>query len=77
MALVLATALLALLAGGAATSAAVAAAAELPTCAEGPEVVGDEVLGTPCADEIVVPPTATTVGAFTSNQRSCGRGLPD
>jgi Ca2+-binding RTX toxin-like protein len=32
-----------------------------PTCAEGPERIGDVVLGTPCADRIVVPPSVTYV----------------
>ncbi|MBS1891826.1 MAG: hypothetical protein JST59_11065, partial [Actinobacteria bacterium] len=38
-------------------------AAELPTptCAEGPERAGEVIVGTPCADHIVVPPTVTYV----------------
>src|SRR5690242_14911971 len=32
-----------------------------PTCAEGPEREGGVILGTPCADRIVAPPTVTYV----------------
>jgi Ca2+-binding RTX toxin-like protein len=32
-----------------------------PTCAEGPERVGDSVLGTPCADRIVAPAAVSVV----------------
>jgi Ca2+-binding RTX toxin-like protein len=41
----------------------VALAAEMPTpsCAEGPEREGEVIVGTPCADHIVVPPTVTYV----------------
>ncbi|MBS1880315.1 MAG: hypothetical protein JST31_12435 [Actinobacteria bacterium] len=45
----------------AATAVAAPAASELPSCAEGPERVGDEVLGTPCDDHIVVPPAVAVV----------------
>jgi Ca2+-binding RTX toxin-like protein len=34
---------------------------QLPSCAEGPERVGDEVLGTPCDDRIVAPPSVAAV----------------
>jgi len=34
---------------------------ELPSCAEGPERVGAVVLGTPCDDRIVAPPSAAAV----------------
>jgi Ca2+-binding RTX toxin-like protein len=37
------------------------AASELPSCAEGPERVGDEILGTPCDDHIVAPPSVAAV----------------
>jgi Ca2+-binding RTX toxin-like protein len=58
----LALALLAVPAAGAAADPATLAA-ELPTpsCAEGPEREGDVIVGTPCADHIVVPPTVTYV----------------
>jgi Ca2+-binding RTX toxin-like protein len=59
---VLAFALLAVPAAGAApTPAALAAELPTPTCAEGPEREGDVIVGTPCADHIVVPPTVTYV----------------
>jgi Ca2+-binding RTX toxin-like protein len=69
---VLAAAALAALAGapGAQAAAAPASApdppaspgpAELPTCAEGPERVGDEILGTPCSDRIVAPASVAVV----------------
>lgn len=64
LALALVTALLAPIAGSA---AAAAPAMQLPSCAEGPQRVGDEVLGTPCADEIVAPPTATVVAGGPGN----------
>jgi Ca2+-binding RTX toxin-like protein len=32
-----------------------------PTCAEGPERVGDEIVGTPCADRIVAPASVSYV----------------
>jgi Ca2+-binding RTX toxin-like protein len=58
----LAFALLAVPAAGAAPDPATLAA-ELPTpsCAEGPEREGEVIVGTPCADHIVVPPTVTYV----------------
>jgi Ca2+-binding RTX toxin-like protein len=60
--LLLALALLAVPAAGAAPDPA-RLAAELPTpsCAEGPEREGEVMVGTPCADHIVVPPTVTYV----------------
>jgi Ca2+-binding RTX toxin-like protein len=59
---VLVLALLAVPAAGAAPDPATLAA-ELPTpsCAEGPEREGAVIVGTPCADHIVVPPTVTYV----------------
>jgi Ca2+-binding RTX toxin-like protein len=62
VAVVLALALLAVPAAGAAPDPATLAA-ELPTpsCAEGPEREGGVIVGTPCADHIVVPPTVTYV----------------
>jgi Ca2+-binding RTX toxin-like protein len=55
---------LALTAGpAAAADGTTAAGAELPSCAEGPERVGDEILGTACADHIVAPASVTTVDA--------------
>jgi Ca2+-binding RTX toxin-like protein len=58
----LAFGLLAVPAAGAAPDPATFAA-ELPTpsCAEGPEREGAVIVGTPCADHIVVPPTVTYV----------------
>ncbi len=41
--------------------AAVAAEMPTPSCAEGPEREGEVIVGTPCADHIVVPPTVTYV----------------
>lgn len=59
---VLAVALLAVPAAGAAPDPA-ALAAELPTpsCAEGPERDGEVIVGTPCADRIVAPPSVAYV----------------
>jgi Ca2+-binding RTX toxin-like protein len=45
----------------AATALAVGTPSEFPSCAEGPERVGDEVLGTPCDDRIVAPPSVAVV----------------
>ncbi len=49
--------------GAAAAPDAATLAAELPTpsCAEGPERQGEVIVGTPCADHIVVPPAVTYV----------------
>ncbi len=47
---------LALIAPGASAQAGAA-----PTCAEGPERVGDSIVGTPCADTIVAPPSVAVV----------------
>jgi Ca2+-binding RTX toxin-like protein len=68
VAAVLAFALLAVPAAGAASDPA-ELAAELPTpsCAEGPEREGDVIVGTPCADHIVVPPTVTYVDGGPGN----------
>jgi Ca2+-binding RTX toxin-like protein len=46
-----------------------ALAAEMPTpsCAEGPEREGEVIVGTPCADHIVVPPTVTYVDGGPGN----------
>jgi Ca2+-binding RTX toxin-like protein len=41
--------------------AAIAAEMPTPSCAEGPEREGEVIVGTPCADHIVVPPTVTYV----------------
>jgi Ca2+-binding RTX toxin-like protein len=41
--------------------AGAAPAAATPTCAEGPQRVGDTIEGTPCADTIVAPPTVARV----------------
>ena len=38
-----------------------------PTCAEGPARVGDEIVGTPCADTIVVPASVTYVDGGAGN----------
>jgi len=48
-------------AGAAPDPAALAAELPTPTCAEGPEREGEVIVGTPCADHIVVPPTVTYV----------------
>jgi Ca2+-binding RTX toxin-like protein len=37
------------------------AASAAPTCAEGPERVGDTILGTPCADTVLAPPGVDSV----------------
>jgi Ca2+-binding RTX toxin-like protein len=50
-----------LLAGLAASVVAPASDAATPSCAAGPETVGDAVVGTPCADTIVVPPGVESV----------------
>jgi Ca2+-binding RTX toxin-like protein len=41
--------------------AALAAEMPTPSCAEGPQRKGEVIVGTPCADHIVVPPTVTYV----------------
>jgi Ca2+-binding RTX toxin-like protein len=47
---------------------ALAASAPLaPTCAEGPVRVGDTIVGTPCADTIVVPASVTSVNGGAGN----------
>lgn len=38
-----------------------AQASSPPTCADGPERVGDSIVGTPCADSIVAPPGVSAV----------------
>ncbi|MGH2937536.1 MAG: calcium-binding protein [Solirubrobacterales bacterium] len=48
-------------AGAAPDPAALAAELPTPSCAEGPEREGEVIVGTPCADHIVVPPTVTYV----------------
>ncbi|HEY2479552.1 MAG TPA: calcium-binding protein [Solirubrobacterales bacterium] len=48
-------------AGAAPGSASPAAELPPPTCAEGPAREGEVIVGTPCADHIVVPPTVTYV----------------
>jgi Ca2+-binding RTX toxin-like protein len=48
-------------AGAAPDAAALAAEMPTPSCAEGPEREGEVIVGTPCADHIVVPPTVTYV----------------
>jgi RTX calcium-binding nonapeptide repeat (4 copies) len=51
------------------TAELAALAAELPTpsCAEGPEREGEVIVGTACADHIVVPPTVTYVDGGPGN----------
>ncbi len=61
IAVVLAFALLLVPAAGAAPDPAPVAELPTPTCAEGPEREGAVIVGTPCADHIVVPPTVTYV----------------
>jgi len=51
----------ALLASGAVAIAAPAAAPAAPSCAEGPQTVEREIIGTPCADTIRAPRSVTTV----------------
>ncbi len=46
---------------GAAAIAAPAGADAAPSCAEGPQTVGSEIIGTPCADTIRAPRIVTTV----------------
>jgi Ca2+-binding RTX toxin-like protein len=48
-------------AGAAPDAAALAAEMPTPSCAEGPQREGEVIVGTPCADHIVVPPTVTYV----------------
>jgi Ca2+-binding RTX toxin-like protein len=69
LALVLATGLVLALAGAAAAAeapppeapTAPPATSEMPSCAEGPERVGEVVLGTPCDDRIVAPASVAAV----------------
>jgi Ca2+-binding RTX toxin-like protein len=51
----------ALLVSAAAVIAASTVVAAAPTCAEGPQTVADEIIGTPCADTIRAPRNVTTV----------------
>jgi Ca2+-binding RTX toxin-like protein len=57
--------LLACLIGSA--NALAASAPPAPTCAEGPVRVGDTIVGTPCADTIVVPASVTSVNGGAGN----------
>ncbi len=50
-----------------ATSAASAPASAPPSCAEGPERVGDSIVGTPCADTIVAPASVAAVNGGGGN----------
>jgi len=50
-----------LLVGGAISISAPTVADAAPTCAEGPQTVGSEIIGTPCADTIRAPRNVTTV----------------
>jgi Ca2+-binding RTX toxin-like protein len=71
----------------AADAAEVAAAIPTPSCAEGPTREGDVIVGTDCADRIVVPPTVsyvdggpgddTIVGSLTTaaSPSSCQEGV--
>jgi Ca2+-binding RTX toxin-like protein len=54
-------------AGAAPDAAALAAELPTPSCAEGPEREGEVIVGTPCADHIVVPPTVTYVDGGAGN----------
>jgi Ca2+-binding RTX toxin-like protein len=59
-----------LLAAALAAPAAHAAAVSpspAPSCSEGPETVGQTILGTPCSDRIVVPPGVETVKGGAGN----------
>jgi Ca2+-binding RTX toxin-like protein len=66
------------------TPAEVAAAIPTPSCAEGPQRDGEVIVGTDCADHIVVPPTVTyvdggpgndtIVGSLTTAATSCPSG---
>jgi Ca2+-binding RTX toxin-like protein len=49
------------------TAAEVAAELPTPSCAEGPQRSGDVIVGTDCADRIVVPPTVTYVDGGPGN----------
>jgi Ca2+-binding RTX toxin-like protein len=55
-----------------ATPAEVAAAIPTPSCAEGPQRDGDVIVGTDCADHIVVPPTVTYVDGGPGNDTIVG-----
>lgn len=57
-------------------AAASAAAPDKPTCAEGPQRVGDTVEGTPCGETIVVPPGVTTVQAGGGNDTIIAAPVP-
>lgn len=50
-----------LLVGGAISISAPTVADAAPSCAEGPQTVGSEIIGTPCADTIRAPRNVTTV----------------
>ena len=54
------------------TPAEVAAAMPTPSCAEGPQREGDVIVGTDCADHIVVPPTVTYVDGGPGNDTIVG-----
>ncbi len=43
-----------------------------PSCGEGPQRIGDTMLGTPCADRIVVPPSVTFVDGGAGNDTILG-----
>ncbi len=63
----LAGSLLACIALVAIVSPAMAKGAESPSCAQGPERVGGEIVGTPCADTIVVPAGVSVVDGGAGN----------
>lgn len=65
----LAAALVPVAAGG-------ASAASSPSCAEGPVREGDTILGTPCADVIVAPPTVATVRGGGGNDTIVAAAVP-
>jgi Ca2+-binding RTX toxin-like protein len=59
-------------AAGPPTPAEVAAAIPPPSCAEGPQRDGEVIVGTDCADHIVVPPTVTYVDGGPGNDTIVG-----
>lgn len=58
------------------TGTAAAAAPDAPTCAEGPQRVGDTVEGTPCGETIVTPPGVTSVQAGGGNDTIIATPVP-
>ncbi len=68
--------LAALIVGACLPAAASAATSDPPTCAEGPQRVGDTVEGTACGETIVVPAGVTTVQAGGGNDTIIATPVP-